>query len=105
LCAHPANVRHDGRGNDEHPVHPGPKRAREIARGDKRNARLLVSGTIVVLLVAVAGVRISSQPTIFLCSYGYANPRDAGIANALTLDEARRPASNIAALPTLLGKG
>jgi hypothetical protein len=25
--------------------------------------------------------------------YGYANPRDAGIANAMTLDEARRIAS------------
>jgi hypothetical protein len=28
--------------------------------------------------------------------YGYSNPRDAGVANALTLDEARRIASNIA---------
>jgi hypothetical protein len=36
--------------------------------------------------------------------YGHANPRDAAIANALTLDEARRIASNIAKLPTLLGK-
>jgi hypothetical protein len=32
--------------------------------------------------------------------YGYSNPRDAGVANALTLDEARRIASNIAKLPT-----
>ena len=32
--------------------------------------------------------------------YGYANQRDAGVANALTLDEARRIASNIAKLPT-----
>jgi hypothetical protein len=31
--------------------------------------------------------------------YGYANARDAGVANALTLDEARRIASNIAKLP------
>jgi 2-methylisocitrate lyase-like PEP mutase family enzyme len=37
--------------------------------------------------------------------YGHADPRDAGIAKALTLDEARRIASNIAKLPTLLGKG
>ena len=36
--------------------------------------------------------------------YGHADPRDAGIADALTLDEARRIASNIAKLPTLLGK-
>ena len=28
--------------------------------------------------------------------YGHAEPRDAGIANALTLDEARRIAANIA---------
>jgi hypothetical protein len=36
--------------------------------------------------------------------YGHADPRDAGVANALTLDEARRIASNIAKLPKLLGK-
>jgi hypothetical protein len=36
--------------------------------------------------------------------YGYADPRDAGVAKALTLDEARRIAANIAELPTLLGK-
>ena len=34
--------------------------------------------------------------------YGHADPRDAGIAKALTLDEARRIAANIAKLPTLL---
>jgi hypothetical protein len=34
--------------------------------------------------------------------YGHADPRDAGIANALSLDEARRIAANIAKLPTLL---
>jgi hypothetical protein len=33
--------------------------------------------------------------------YGHADPRDAGIAKALTLDEARRIASNIAKLPSL----
>jgi hypothetical protein len=36
--------------------------------------------------------------------YGHADPRDAGIAKALTLDQARRIASNIAKLPKLLGK-
>ena len=44
--------------------------------------------------------------------YGHADPRDAqvaealtrGIAKSLTLDEARRIASNIAKLPDLLGK-
>jgi 2-methylisocitrate lyase-like PEP mutase family enzyme len=34
--------------------------------------------------------------------YGYADPRDAGIAKALTLDEARRIAANIAKLPNYL---
>ena len=34
--------------------------------------------------------------------YGDADSRDAGIAKALTLDEARRIASNIAKLPELL---
>ena len=37
--------------------------------------------------------------------YGHADPRDAGIANSLTLDEARRIASNIAKPQNLLGKG
>ena len=37
--------------------------------------------------------------------YGHADPRDAAIAKSLTLDEARRIASNIAKLPTLLAKG
>ena len=36
--------------------------------------------------------------------YGHADPRDAAIAKALTLDEARRIASNIAKLPSLLLK-
>ena len=34
--------------------------------------------------------------------YGHADPRDVGIAKALTLDEARCIASNIAKLPKLL---
>ena len=35
--------------------------------------------------------------------YGHADPRDAQVAKALTLDEARRIASNIAKLPDLHG--
>jgi hypothetical protein len=34
--------------------------------------------------------------------YGHADQRDAAIAKSLTLDEARRIASNIAKLPSLL---
>ena len=37
--------------------------------------------------------------------YSRENPNDAHIAKVLTEDEARRIASNIAKLPTLLGKG
>ena len=37
--------------------------------------------------------------------YSSENPNDAFMRKVLTLDEARRIASNIAKLPTLLGKG
>ena len=37
--------------------------------------------------------------------YSRENPNDAQIAKVLTEDEARRIASNIAKLPSLLGKG
>jgi hypothetical protein len=45
----------------------------------------------------------NGQPLAYV--YGYANPRDAGVANALSLDEARPIASNIANLPSLIAKG
>ena len=48
---------------------------------------------------------VDSNGQTFAYVYGHADQRDAEIAKALTLDEARRIASNIAKLPTLLAKG
>jgi len=45
-------------------------------------------------------VDISEQSLAYV--YGHADPRDAETAKSLTLDEARRIASNIAKLPALL---
>jgi hypothetical protein len=45
----------------------------------------------------------NGQTLAYVC--GLDNPRNAAIAKALTRDEARRIASNIAKLPNLLGKG
>jgi hypothetical protein len=44
----------------------------------------------------------SAMPTAYV--YSRENPNDARMAKVLTEDEARRVASNIAKLPTLLGK-
>jgi hypothetical protein len=51
-------------------------------------------------LFACAGDYSNGQALAYV--YGHAEPRDAGIAKSLTLDEARRIASNIAKLPKLL---
>jgi hypothetical protein len=44
----------------------------------------------------------TAQPLAYV--YGRETKADADIVDVLTLDEARRIASNIAKLPTLLGK-
>ena len=49
------------------------------------------------------GVDSNGQSIAYV--YGHADSHAAGIANALTLDEARRIAANIAKLPSLLAKG
>ena len=48
------------------------------------------------------GVDSNGQSLAYV--YGHVDSHAAGIANALTRDEARRIASNIAKLPDLLGK-
>ena len=48
---------------------------------------------------------INSNGQTLAYVYGHADSHDAGIAKALTLDEAKRIASNIAKLPSLLAKG
>jgi hypothetical protein len=48
---------------------------------------------------------VDANKQVIAYVYGHADPRDAQVADALTLDEARRIASNIAKLPALLGKG
>jgi hypothetical protein len=48
------------------------------------------------------GVDSNGQSLAYV--YGHADPRDAGIDKALTLDGARRIAANIAKLPAFLGK-
>ena len=56
---------------------------------------------LLVWALIVAHVQSNKQTIAHV--YGHADPRDAGIVNALTLDEARRMASNIAKLTSLLG--
>jgi hypothetical protein len=53
----------------------------------------------------MATLPVSANGQSLAYVYGHTDPSDAGVANALTLDEARRIASNIAKLPKLLGKG
>ena len=47
---------------------------------------------------------VDSNGQALAYAYGHADQRDAQIAKGLTLDEARRIASNIAKLPALLAK-
>jgi hypothetical protein len=47
---------------------------------------------------------VDSQGQSLAYVYGHADPCDAQVAKSLTLDEARRIASNIAKLPVLLGQ-
>jgi hypothetical protein len=59
-------------------------------------------GTVEALDGGFKGADANQQTLAYV--YGHADSRDAGIAKALTLDEARRIAANIAKLPSLLGK-
>ena len=52
-----------------------------------------------------AGIKVvDSNGQTLAYIHGHADVRDTQVAKALTLDEARRIASNIAKLPILLGK-
>ena len=48
---------------------------------------------------------MSLRHTVSLDVYAHDNDHDANIAGVLTMDEARRMASNSARLPELLGRG
>ena len=63
----------------------------------------LLNGRMTGLNLGSAGIKIvdgNGQTLAYV--YGHVDQRDAAIAKALTLNEARRIASNIAKLPDLL---
>ena len=67
--------------------------------GLQRRHRILACGNFDCVAVRERGEEALSLAYV----YGRETKWDADIANVLTLDEARRIASNIAKLPTLLG--